>query len=226
MRAKLSAVAVGLVVLAYASPASAQVSIWLQRGVSGFGGSLQLQAGEDYIGYGVSGGYSWRGTVDADLALRRTFFDDETFAGATDVEAYGILPSVQVHPLKQSADMPVSLGLSAGFEYQFLESDDFEAVDYEIDGWAIHTGANVYRFFRLGERTGIIPTAGLFFTHTSISDNRDNTETDDNIRAEFGGYFAILMGQAILGIAPFVGIGEDVAFGISFGVVVSRPPDE
>ncbi len=216
----------GLLLLLGSSSASAQVSVWLQRGTSGFGASASLASGGDVTSIGVHGGYSYQGFLDFNLGLLRHSFDDDAFAGA-DVAAYGLAPSVEYHPLKQGPNMPVSVGVGAGFQYFIFESDDF-APGVELEGWTLTLTGSVYRFFRLGETTGVIPTAALIYAHstTTLSNDFDSVDdSDDSVALGLNAYFALLSGKNIFGLVPFIIIGDDVTLGINLAVIFSQPGD-
>lgn len=201
MRVKL--IVSGLFLLLFASTASAQTSVWLQKGTSGYGGQLTLRTGNDQTQIGVLGGYSYKGFIDANLGFNRYSSDQ------SEAEVYGIAPGVQFHPLKQSKDMPVSVGFATTFEKQFYEGPD--------DGWSLDLSGTVYHFFKLGKNVGVIPSAGLGFNHSSQGEN-----SDDNVNVQLAGNFAIISGNAIWGVSPSLLIGEDVYFGINIGVVFSQ----
>jgi hypothetical protein len=211
MRVKL--IVSGLFLLLSASTASAQTSIWLQKGTSGYGGALQLQTGNDTTMIGLLGGYSYRGFLDVNLGLRRYSFEN------SEIDAYGLAPGVQFHPLKQDADTPVSVGLGTSFEKVFFSGDGSDG----LDGWNLTFSGNVYRFFRLGKNVGVIPSGGLSFTHSSTT-RSGSTDSEDNIAFDLVGNFAIQSGTTIWGIAPVLSIGEDVFFGVNISVVLSQPP--
>src|SRR5262245_56043365 len=155
MKRMLIALAIAASALA-ARPASAQVSIWLQRGVSGYAGALTFGASSNATTFGVAGGYSYEGYLELDLNLAYINYDKDAFSGAS-VSAFAVAPSVQYHPLKQSAEMPVSLGLQAQVAKLFFSSSDLDSVDTSLSETDLNLNASVYRFIKLTSNIGIIP---------------------------------------------------------------------
>ena len=222
MRFKLLLGALLLVGL-FPARASAQISIWLNRGTSGFGASATLATSDDVTTVGIAGGYSWQGILDFDLGLLRHAYDPEGFAGIEDVVAYGIAPGVQYHPLKQGPGMPISVGIGAGYEQLFVQSDFLDDSGVDISAWVLTLSGSVYRFFRLGENVGVIPSAGIGLVHSSVSSDPGGSESDDDVAVQLSGNFAYLSGTTIFGVTPFIVIGDGTVFGVNLQVVFSQP---
>ena len=222
-------------VLFAAAPASAQVSIWLQRGVSGWGFGMGVFLPEDATTVTVGGGYSYQGWIELDLTLAYTTFDEETLFGQFDVGQYGLSPSVQFHPLKQSKTMPISLALTAGFNWSFLDSDNFVG-DEGGGAYGVNGGVSVYRFFRLAESFGIIPAAAfnVAWSNPYVTDEfGDDVDLDSltGISLSVGAYVAYIdSGGRVWGIVPQVAIplnddaGDDPVFGITINLIFSQVP--
>src|SRR6185503_9606812 len=95
----------------------------------------------------------------------------------TEVSALTISPGVQYHPLKQSDNLPFSLGLSATYNQTFFVSDDLDAAGLELTGWSINGGVNIYRFFKLSGTFGVIPAVNGSYAHVeqTLSDGVTDT---------------------------------------------------
>lgn len=223
-------------VLFAAAPASAQVSIWLQRGVSGFGFGTGVFLGNDATTLTIGGGYSYQGWIDFDLTLGYRIFDEEIFDPLEVVE-YSLAPSVQFHPLKQSKAIPISLAITAGASFSALGSDDFIG-DAGGGSYGVSGGVSVYRFFRLAESFGMIPAAAfnVAYSHVYLTDvDGEDVELDDpnatGISLSVGAYFAYIdSGGRIWGLVPQISIplnddaGEDPVFGITLNLIFSQVP--
>src|SRR3990172_2268179 len=86
-----------------ARPAAAEVSIWLKKGVSGFGSWFGFTGVDDgSFSLALGGGYSYEGVLELDLAVSRGFPDSDQLGGAS-LAIWIIESSIEVHPLKQSA---------------------------------------------------------------------------------------------------------------------------
>jgi hypothetical protein len=216
----------GAVILA-ARPAAAQVSIWLQKGVSGFGGAFTFSGSSDMLGLSLGGGYSYKGVLELDLRFARYFPDSDDYDGLS-VEVWEIAPSIEVHPLKQSANVPISLGISAGVTFPFYSADVFDEYGISASAFGYGFGLSAYRFFRLTESVGVIPTVGLEWMHRDIS-VENSVQKLESSSSTFGGvlcaYFAFIdSGGRIWGLVPAVGINEDgLGYHLGFASVFSMP---
>jgi hypothetical protein len=224
MRRSLALCLVVFGLVALPCVARAQVSIWLKRGVSGVGAAVSANGNSDSVAYTVSGGYSYEGYLDFDLGLSYLTFSDKN-AIASDLKGFGVTPGFQYHPLKQGPDMPISLGLGVTFNWLSLQSDQLKAVGVEAESLGVGLSVGAYRFFRLGESTGIIPAAGVLYTHTEAKFTGPRgqiTNKDDTAAAALGVYFAFIDdGGRIYGIVPSVLIGSSVSFGLEFNLTWS-----
>lgn len=222
-----------LAVLLASAPASAQVSIWLQRGVSGFGGNIGLSRGDEVTTFGVGGGYSYQGWIDFDLTYNYSVFDEETALGALDIVQHSLVPSVQWHPLKQSKTIPVSIGLGVGVPIGVLDSENFVGEEGGT-AYGLAASASVYRFFRLSSNVGIIPAAAFTVNYTKIKLTDENgdeiplvDDDDTSASVSLGAYIAYLdSGGRIWGVVPQISFGDETVFGISVGIIFSQVPPE
>jgi hypothetical protein len=212
----------GVGLLAWPRAASAQVSIWLQKGVSGAGAAAVVAHNEDQNTFGVNGGYSHDGWLEFDLtAAYITFPENESLPA--DLDGLALSPHVEVHPLKQGEGMPVSLGVTAGFTSFFLSSEELDDRNASLKSWNISADASVYRFFKLAPNLGVTPAAGITFIHSSATFSQfgnDETSTDDSISATFGGYLAYLDEDGrIWGVAPALSVGDTTTIALRAGLV-------
>lgn len=212
----------GLALWAWPGSASAQTSIWLQKGVSGFGASASLAYNEDQTTYGFTGGYSLRGFIDFELSVAVLDFPDEPLP--EDLIGVAFTPRVEWHPLKQGPGMPISVGIGAGFTYFAFGSDELERNDAELEGLNFATDATVYRFFKLSSNFGITPAAGIGYVHSETTLTQfgdEETVTDDNFGGAGGVYIAFLdRAGRIWGVAPSMAFTDEiVTVAIRAGIV-------
>jgi hypothetical protein len=231
MRTRLIALTVSAVALFAARTADAQIGIWLQRGVNGFGGSAVLGYVDEDVSLGVSGGYSYQGWLDFGLGV--AFISHGTdFVDGADVNAIAISPGVDYHPIKQSDNLPFSLSLGVSFSYTLFTAEEFDAFGYELEGYSLAANANLYRFFKLGSNTGIIPAAGIGYIYGELSDNAGVSASSDFLQVALGIYLAYLdSSNRIWGLVPAVqfpvtGDNKVVSFSLALTLVFSQPPPE
>src|SRR5262249_35604146 len=121
-------------------------------------------------------------------------------------------------------DMPVSVSLGVGYQKLYYSSDTLSALGSSIDSWSLLLNGSVYRFIRLGDKVGVIPSAGVTFAHNSSSVDGffPGNSTSDDIGVTLGANFAFLDGGGrIWGVAPQIEIGDSVTFSVEVGVIFS-----
>src|SRR5262249_55492801 len=156
-------------------------------------------------------------------------FNKDRFLGAS-VSAFGIAPVIQFHPIKQTAEMPVSVGFSLGFEKDFFSSSDF-LPGAGISAYDVAGAVSVYRFFKITSNIGIIPAASFAVIHTwtttTNTNGMDTTTESPNETLALGGYFAYIDDAGrIWGLVPSVTFGfgdgdSTTTFGIEAGLIIS-----
>jgi hypothetical protein len=210
-----------LVLVGLTGSASAQVSIWLKKGVSGAGVAGLFAYNEDHTTYGINGGYSVRGFLDLDLTL--AYLDFPTDPLPEDLVGIALAPRVELHPLKQGPGMPISLGVGGGVTVFGFSSDEFEARDIEIESFNYNADVSLYRFFKLSSNFGVTPAVGAGFVHSEVTLTQfgdEETSTDDAFSFQAATYLAFLDPNGnIWGIAPQVSIGETTTFAVRAGLV-------
>ena len=203
----------GLALWAWPGSASAQTSIWLQKGVSGFGASASLAYNEDQTTYGFTGGYSLRGFIDFELSIAVLDFPDEPLP--EDLVGVAFTPRVEWHPLKQGPGMPISVGIGSGLTFFNFASDELERNDTELRALNFSADATVYRFFKLSSNFGITPAAGIGYVHSETwltqFGEEEESVSDDNFGGAGGVYIAFLDRTGrIWGVAPSMAFTDEV----------------
>jgi hypothetical protein len=216
----------GLALISSPRSASAQVSVWLQKGVSGVGGSVLFHHDGDVNIYGVNAGYSLRGWVDFDLTIGYATFEDDSLGD--DLAGAEITPRAEVHPLKQGPGMPVSVGIGAGVSGAALSSEELDQRDIDVGLVGVNADVAVYRFFKLSSNIGISPAAEVDYTHAWITVSQFGDEIDTTDEGHFSFAFASYVAYLdraghIWGVAPGVGIDDDgeLSFILRAGIVLT-----
>jgi hypothetical protein len=209
--------------LAIPRSADAQVSVWLQKGVSGLGADAGVSVDDGSTTFRIAGGYSHLGVLDVNLSFDYTSFDSDN-AIAPDLGAYGATIAVQYHPLKQGPDMPISLGLALGVPIATLTSDELDAEGISGTLWGIAAGAAAYRFVKLAANLGVTPSIGLVYSysHLSFKDpaDRESTSSDNSIGLSLTGNLGFRSSAGrIYGISPSLFVGDNVSFSVFLNVI-------
>jgi hypothetical protein len=209
--------------LAVSRSADAQVSVWLQKGVSGLGAEAGVSVDDSSTTFHVAGGYSYLGELDFDVGFDYTTFKSDN-AIASDLGAYGGTFALQYHPLKQGPDMPISLGLALGVPIARLTSDQLDEAGVTGTLWGVAAGVAAYRFIKLAPNIGVTPSIGLLYSysHISLKDSLDQefTNSDDHIGVDLTGNFGFLAsGSTIYGISPSLFLSDNVSFSLTFSMI-------
>ena len=210
---------------ARAQTAAGQVSVWLQKDVSGFGAEAGIDVSDPGTDFVLYGGYSHRGFLEFDLAFHYLVFDDNE--QLTDLTAVAIAPGIHFHPLKQNAEMPISLAIDAEVAAIAASSPGLEDAGITVTGVQGSIGASLYRFFRLGPSIGVTPSAGFRLTRNMLTFRDEFDEviteaTDDSVLLVLRGNFGFLDSRGtIYGVTPSLSLGDTTSFGVMFGMIWS-----
>jgi len=135
--------------------------LYLPADKSGVGAAAGFSLNEESIALSLGGGYSYRSFIDAGIFVNRHEYDEVTSANIT---SYGIQPYVNVHVLKQTEVVPLSVAAMANFQKYFFSERDNQL---DIDGWSLFTGGSAYRRFGLSGTVSMTPqfVVGVGYRH-------------------------------------------------------------
>ncbi len=209
--------------LAVPRSADAQVSVWMQNGVSGLGAEAGIVVDDSSTTFHLGGGYSHLGVLDIDLSLDYITFKSDK-AVVSDLGAYGTTPLLQYHPLKQGPDVPISLGLALGVPLGKLTSSQLDAAGVSGTLWGVTAQVAVYRFFKLAPTIGVTPSAALQFNylHLALDDmaGNESTSSDNHVGVNLTGNFGFLgPNGTIYGISPSLFLSDNVSFAVNFSMI-------
>jgi len=209
------------------SSARAQVSVWLQEGVSGYGVSSSIGLSNGETDLGVEVGYSYRGSLELDLDLGWAHADGDPAISGSDVDGLGVGGGVQFHPVKQSKELPLSVNLQAAYRNLFYFSQILDDAGLSVSGWQTGISAGVYRFVPLAPRIGVTPEVDAGWLHSSATLSRGSdkmTDTSEDIQVVVAANFAFLDGAGrIWGVAPKITFGSlATSFGLSVNFVMPK----
>ena len=206
-----------IVLCAVPGVAAAQ-GLFLQKGTSGYGADMGLSTDGGFVGFGVGGGASYEGWLDGHLGLTTARLDPADWDGDV-VDAYGVVPGVGLHPLKQSATMPLSIALGSELAFFTYSGGPDGMSMWSLSGWA-----TAYRFFKLASNYGVIPGVQLTYSHgTAYVDSF--SESFDDVSVALGGHFAWLLDNGYILTAP-PGItfsDETPVFSLNVGALRALP---
>lgn len=215
-----------LFVSAAAGAAHAQ-GLYLPNQTSGVGVAAAVDYNQDAFGLGLGGGYSYKAFIDGGAFVHRYGFSPND--PAVDVSAIAVQPYVNVHLLRQTDRIPVSLATHGAFQYRFYQTN---ADNRDLSGWGFFLGGSTYRRFDASDTTSVTPqlALGYQFLHTNGATGLFKTERNDGgFLVRVATALAFHSGDGpIWGLNPFMTVDTNyVTFGLTFGATFpmkSAPP--
>jgi hypothetical protein len=212
-----------VVAMMAASSARAQVSVWLQKGVSGVGASSGVLFASGQTGLNAEVGYSYLGFLELDLDLGWAHAGGDPDIDGSSIDGLNVGTVLQFHPVKQSKEFPVSIDLQGASRQSFYFSQALDDQGISAAGWQIGLGGGIYRFVPLAPSIGVIPEVDLAWIHSSTTLSMDHmdllTSTQDDLQIIVGANFAILDSAGhIWGVTPTLGFGT---MATTFGLAVN-----
>jgi hypothetical protein len=204
-----------LLVTAAAGAAHAQ-GLYLPNQTSGIGVIAGVDYNQDAFGVGLGAGYSWKAFIDGGIVVHRYGYS----TSEANLSSIGVQPYVNVHLLRQSDSVPVSLAAVGNYQQYFYSVD---ADNRDLSGYSFLLGGAAYRRFGLSDTVSITPqaTLGYEFRHTRGGQGLLMVSRDDGGllfqgAANFG--FQSAGGGTIWALSPFMTVDTNyVTFGLGFG---------
>ncbi|HXU80807.1 MAG TPA: hypothetical protein VN914_05385 [Polyangia bacterium] len=204
-----------LLVTAAAGAAHAQ-GLYLPNQTSGIGVIAGVDYNQDAFGVGLGAGYSYKAFIDGGIVVHRYGFT----TSEANLSAIGVQPYVNVHLLRQSDTIPVSLAAVGSYQQYFYSID---VDNRDLSGYGFFLGGAGYRRFGLSETVSVTPqaTLGYDFRHTRGGQGLLKVDRDDGglmlqLAANLG--FQSAGGGTIWGLNPFMTVDTNyVTFGLAFG---------
>ncbi len=198
--------------------------VFLDKGVSGFGIGAGFGTNEDVTSFGGSVGYSFNGIFDIGLDINRFSFDQKLLGD--DLSAITISPSVAFHALKQNENIPVSISLGAGYDYQKYSNDALDALNIDMTGGFFSIGASIFGYFKVAPSMKIQPALGVTYVtgEMKLEDDAGNSETSDDNTTVFGlgiSLVFVISHKNVLAITPRINFTEDnTSFVLNFSFIL------
>lgn len=217
-----------ILLLAIATKAADGQGTFLQMGESGVGINGGFELFDDGSAFDVGIGYSVMGILDIGVEVAKGNIDDKELG--TDIGFTALSPSLGVHVMKQSEEVPISFYIEGGYLTGTYSADFLDELDWDmtVSGWGI--GGSVFGRIPLSSEAELIPRIGV--THTSmegeIKDRVGDSISNDDASTSFdvGVSFAFkLPPKTILFISPGLNFGEEsTTFGVDIGFVFNTTP--
>ncbi len=210
-----------LLVLALPCSLAAQ-GMYLNRGQSGFGASVNYQGNSEVTGYGVSAGYSFSGLWDLGLTASRSVVNSGLAGGGVNGVAVG--PSVALHAREGTA---LSIELQGSYQHGFYSSEAVAGSRVGLKKDYAVLGTSVYGRIPLAGAISIVPSASAAYStaSTNLSDGFENRLLSSDVNPFIITLSAGLLYPAgssyILQLSPALLINENTSsVQLTLGVVV------
>jgi len=204
-----------LLLTAAAGAAHAQ-GLYLPNQTSGIGVVAGLDYNQDALGVALGAGYSYKAFIDGGIVVHRYAYTTD----GPNLSAIGAQPYVNVHLLRQTDTIPVSLAAMGSFQQYFYSID---VDNRDVSGYSFFLGGAGYRRFGLSETVSVSPqaTLGYEFTHTTgavglIKRGRNDGGLLFQAATNFG--YQPAGSGTVWGINPFMTVEPSyVTFGLNIG---------
>lgn len=174
----------------------------------GFGGGFE--SGEGYTLALGNAGYAAAGIVNIGLSGGRMWFDD------ADVSMNIIGPSVTFYPIRQTPDIPVSIGIGGNYSYGTVVSDllaDGESITQNTFG----VNGSLFHELEVSDQFRVIPEIGGYFSRTTqeVSGPGGSLENSENITGISGRLGLVFMTSetTYFALTPALGVSEGSVMG-------------
>jgi hypothetical protein len=178
-----------------------------------------VASGDDVSSLSAGTGYAIDGQFDFGLRVARSWAD------RTDWTSNSLSPQVGYYPVRQDADIPLSIRIGAGYTYEAVD-DPWFGPDIDISAQSVQTSGILFHRLTTSDQFGMIPYAeGYFLRRTRRVEGQTTPQkTNETIfGAEFGiGLVFTTTPDRHFALRPFVGIAEG-AFSGGVSVVLVFP---
>lgn len=176
---------------------------------NGWGGSISIQRVDNTTRFELDLGALHNPLLEGGLTLMR----EE--ANNSDLAVSGAGPYLSIYPLRQSNDVPLTVGIHTFFRFLFFSGNAFEALDsagFEITGNDIYLYGSLLHSVVLGDGIQFIPEIELGMARLQIvaqTNTNRNSESEIDIFGGVGGRFVVnTAAQSKLAFVPQMRFSE------------------
>ena len=155
---------------------------FLEKNENGVGIGAGFGTGGDATNYGGLLSYTHKGMLEVGAGLNRFEFDDG--GAGLEMSSLQISPFVNVHALKQSQQMPISLAFGGAYRSESYSSDAMDQTGLELTSSGFVAGGMVYRSFQASKTINIVPDAAVTYYSATLKMTDTNTQTESETDAD------------------------------------------
>jgi len=147
-----------------------------------------------------------------------------------DLKATGISPYLEIHALKQTDIIPISLTIGGSFSKISYSADFLDDYGCEMKGTGFSFGGLIYGSMMLSPNANLIPMVAIVYSYweTKIEDSYGASISDDSESLTFKAGFSvdfITPTSNIFFISPNISIDDDdyTSLSITIGLIAVMP---
>lgn len=188
-------------------------------------------------GFGVQGGFSSTdgvATVGGSLGyVINGKFEIGGSASRTEEDGLALLeltPNVRFYPVRQSADMPITVYVGAGYSFLSFSGEEFDfledsGIDLSADGYSV--GGGIAHAIEASPKLDIILEGSFYYNNLTLEASafgETESESDSATSGALAVNFAFGMnGGNIFHLAPTLGFFDgDASFGVGLGIAIGN----
>lgn len=196
---------------------------YLESGQNGAGFSAGFSTNKDVSGFGGSAAISIGGSIDFGVEVGKYSFKDK-MAG-NDLSAVAISPMIQLHILKQTQTLPISLSAFVGYDKINYSANILDDLGLTFSGNFYSLGGEVAAYIPITPTVFLRPDVGIAYS-TGESEIKHKsgqriTEKSDDTSFLFGlSCFGYTNEYTILRLRAGLSINDtNTGFGVSAGAI-------
>ncbi len=151
--------------LCFLSPLSA-LSEYVPNKRNAFGFELGFTTFKDSTSFDLGATMSILGYADLGLQYSQISIEDPMI---DDLSATSLNLFISAFPVKQSAEIPLSIELAWGVGFAAYDSEFLDYVGWDMSGTSISLGFSVYHRYNATPSFALVPSLGFSYTRTKVT---------------------------------------------------------
>ncbi|MBD3196426.1 MAG: hypothetical protein GF317_15310 [Candidatus Lokiarchaeota archaeon] len=200
---------------------------YIEKGQNGFGISGGFSSNKDAKGFGGNIGYSISGILDLGFSYSRSTTNDEPKIYSDDIS-----PSINIHILKQSINVPISFSMGAKYIKSYYSGDFLDDYDLELNSSGFVIGGEIAGKIPIDKDFAVMPSFGIsYYSYSAeIKDQYGNSAEDDDSVTDFIFELPLIFyvgSKNLFCISPGLSMDEDYnTFFVNLSFIVPSETDE
>ncbi|MFQ3621723.1 MAG: hypothetical protein SNJ78_12370 [Spirochaetales bacterium] len=167
-------------------------SVYLEQKQSGVGIAGGFSSNKNASSFDLGIGFAFIGRIDLALDYSAINFKEKLEGEA--VTAYSFQLSTEVFPVKQTQEIPLSLGLGVGVGFASYDSVILDYLGWEMSETSLSLGISIHHNAKVTSSFSLVPSAGFSYIKTTLSIE----DSYGNFVEESEAYTGVGMGMGLL----------------------------